>query len=546
MTVSAASPESTFLGNGVNTTFTFAWPGVSTSYINVYFVDSSGTQTLLPSTDYLITLNSPAAGQIWGIGGTVNYPLAGSPISSGQQLLVQRVVPYAQQTNVANQTAYPVSVQTALDTLCFEIQQLVARTGQYRGVWATGVFYNYGDVVVDGLNGTDTNNIYMCINSNTSSVWSTDLAAGDWALAVNVQSIVNSLPAINNNNIFGNISGAPATPTGITLTALLDKVISSTQGALIYRDSGQWNGLAPGTNGQVLTSGGPAANPGWQTSAGSGTITGVTAGTGLVGGGSSGSVSLAFATVANNSLLANITGGSAVPSATTLSALIDAIISSTQGAILYRNASSWVALTPGTSGQVLTTAGAAANPSWSSTGSSLTLLSTVNASAAASVVFNSTFITNTYRKYIVEIDSYYSPSLGGSAGCITMDISTNNGSSYITTNYTGNVIGTNGTSYSGGSTSGFVLPGATTGTANTASNGGSTNTAQFHVEFSNPSASQQIAVTWDGTVYTGATYFGGGINNSTTAINAIRFRSFLTNISTAETTTGTFKLYGLS
>ena len=39
-------------------------------------------------------------------------------------------------------------------------------------------------------------------------------------------------------------------------------------------------------------------------------------------------------------------------------------ISSTQGAVLYRGASAWSALAPGTSGYVLTAAGAAANPSW--------------------------------------------------------------------------------------------------------------------------------------------------------------------------------------
>lgn len=43
-------------------------------------------------------------------------------------------------------------------------------------------------------------------------------------------------------------------------------------------------------------------------------------------------------------------------------------ISSTQGAVLYRNASDWVALAPGTSGYVLTTGGAAANPSWVANG----------------------------------------------------------------------------------------------------------------------------------------------------------------------------------
>lgn len=44
-------------------------------------------------------------------------------------------------------------------------------------------------------------------------------------------------------------------------------------------------------------------------------------------------------------------------------AALDAI-SATQGSILYRNASEWVALAPGTSGHFLKTNGAAANPEW--------------------------------------------------------------------------------------------------------------------------------------------------------------------------------------
>jgi hypothetical protein len=54
--------------------------------------------------------------------------------------------------------------------------------------------------------------------------------------------------------------------------------------------------------------------------------------------------------------------------ATTLSSALDTEFSSTQGSVLYRNASAWVALPPGTAGQFLTTQGAAANPNWSSGG----------------------------------------------------------------------------------------------------------------------------------------------------------------------------------
>lgn len=99
-------------------------------------------------------------------------------------------------------------------------------------------------------------------------------------------------------------------------------------------------------------------------SSAAGTITGVTAGTGLSGGGASGSVTVSLASIANLQLLANISGGSAAPVANTLSAILDAIFSSTQGAVLYRGTSLWAALGPGSLGQFLYSGGASANPSW--------------------------------------------------------------------------------------------------------------------------------------------------------------------------------------
>lgn len=51
-----------------------------------------------------------------------------------------------------------------------------------------------------------------------------------------------------------------------------------------------------------------------------------------------------------------------------LSGLIDSQIGSTQGMLLYRGASAWSALSPGSSGQVLQTLGAGANPLWAAGG----------------------------------------------------------------------------------------------------------------------------------------------------------------------------------
>lgn len=50
---------------------------------------------------------------------------------------------------------------------------------------------------------------------------------------------------------------------------------------------------------------------------------------------------------------------------TSISTSLDTL-GSIQGSILYRNSTGWVPLTPGTNGQILTSAGASANPSWAS------------------------------------------------------------------------------------------------------------------------------------------------------------------------------------
>lgn len=87
-----------------------------------------------------------------------------------------------------------------------------------------------------------------------------------------------------------------------------------------------------------------------------------------------------LATMASDTIKANITGGSAVPTDATLTAILDTI-SGTEGVILYRGASAWTALSPGTSGQYLQTQGASAIPQWNSvtgTGGTVTSIATNN------------------------------------------------------------------------------------------------------------------------------------------------------------------------
>lgn len=192
MTVSTIASQSIAQGNGAITSFSFSFIADSPNDIEVIYTDATGAQTTLTSAQYTLIINPPAVGQIWGIGGTVTYPIAGPPIANGTSLTIRRTVPLTQIITITNQGDFaPVVIEEALDTLCFEIQQIAARTGQMRGTWATGISYNFGDIVQDGANGANSKNYYACAIANTSGVWATDLAAGDWSLVIQA-----TLPAI--------------------------------------------------------------------------------------------------------------------------------------------------------------------------------------------------------------------------------------------------------------------------------------------------------------------------------------------------------------
>jgi hypothetical protein len=142
------------------------------------------------------------------------------------------------------------------------------------------------------------------------------------------------------------------------------------QGALAYRGSSVWNALAPGTAGQVLESGGAAANPSWVTA------TLAAMGDVSISAAAQGNLLYRGATAWNNMApgtsgqFLKTNGAAANPSWATLALTNltgDVTLSGVaQGDVLYRGASAWNNLAAGTAGQVLTSGGASANPSWTS------------------------------------------------------------------------------------------------------------------------------------------------------------------------------------
>jgi hypothetical protein len=180
--------------------------------------------------------------------------------------------------------------------------------------------------------------------------------------------VPGQLPSISNLSVLGNNSGGTAVPSPLSASNVLD-MIGSVQGDILYRGSAGWNILAPGTNGFILATGGASANPSWINPSSGGTVTQVIAGAGISVSSPSTcttTCTIALGTITAGSVMANITGGAAVPIANTPSSILD-LIGSAAGDILYRTSGSgWSVLAPGTNGQVLTQG--ASTPSWSNAG----------------------------------------------------------------------------------------------------------------------------------------------------------------------------------
>jgi hypothetical protein len=100
-------------------------------------------------------------------------------------------------------------------------------------------------------------------------------------------------------------------------------------------------------------------------SSSSGSVTSVATANGLTGGTITNSGTIGLAAIANNTFLANTSGGTAVPVATTMTTFLDASIGQTQGGIPTRGASTWSYVTPGTSGKPWISTGTAATPAYS-------------------------------------------------------------------------------------------------------------------------------------------------------------------------------------
>lgn len=101
------------------------------------------------------------------------------------------------------------------------------------GILTAGALQNIVSVQVAGVDTSDRQ-ILNFVSGASVSDNPTDSRA-DITIA--------SVGTISNDQVFSNISGSTATPTGNTLTAVIDACIGNTQGDILYRGSSTWSVL---------------------------------------------------------------------------------------------------------------------------------------------------------------------------------------------------------------------------------------------------------------------------------------------------------------
>ncbi len=119
MTITTTASAIAYQGNGVTTTFSYAFLIPSQDNLIVSITDSDGNVTVLLTSEYTVTgIDDPD-------GGIVTYPLTGSPLALLEYITIERELPLTQETDLLNQSGYyPDVVEDALDYITMLVQQV--------------------------------------------------------------------------------------------------------------------------------------------------------------------------------------------------------------------------------------------------------------------------------------------------------------------------------------------------------------------------------------------------------------------------------------
>jgi 6-phosphogluconolactonase (cycloisomerase 2 family) len=120
MTISTTNSKVKYDGNDITIVFDYAFKIFRDEDLEVFLTDTAGVSTLLVlDTDYTVT----GAGE--ESGGTVIYPISGSPLATGERLTINRLVTLKQLTDLTEQGAFSAeAIEEMSDYVTMQTQQL--------------------------------------------------------------------------------------------------------------------------------------------------------------------------------------------------------------------------------------------------------------------------------------------------------------------------------------------------------------------------------------------------------------------------------------
>lgn len=124
MTISSTTRKAgPFIGNGVTTVFPFGFKVFAKGDVALLLIDANGTETTLTlDSDYSVSINTD---QTNAPGGTITYPISGTPLQAAYKLVVLGDLPIEQQTDITNSGGfYPQIIEDMLDRATIQIQQV--------------------------------------------------------------------------------------------------------------------------------------------------------------------------------------------------------------------------------------------------------------------------------------------------------------------------------------------------------------------------------------------------------------------------------------
>lgn len=191
MTITTSQSQISYTGNSATTVFAFPFLIPLVTDIVVTLIQAGVVTTLAPSLYGVTGAGNPA-------GGSVTYPLVGSPIDSTIELTISRVLPFTQTSSFNNQATLNLSVlEGALDAGVMQVQQLATAVGKTLQFPPGDTSAGYLPVVAIRANS------FLGFDSSGNPI----AAAGTSANLTPVSSFVNTLLGSANASVFAGLIG---------------------------------------------------------------------------------------------------------------------------------------------------------------------------------------------------------------------------------------------------------------------------------------------------------------------------------------------------